>query len=68
MNQKKKWRHALENLRCFCHPEKNKVDFIGHPFIFYSGCGLNGGVYQIIIGHVREISPLIRNTGQNRPF
>ena len=23
---------------------------------------------QINIAHVREISPLIRNTGQNRPF
>ena len=22
--------HAPENLRCFCHPEKNRVDFTGH--------------------------------------
>jgi hypothetical protein len=30
MNQKKNGCHALKNLRCFCHPEKNRVDFTGH--------------------------------------
>ena len=37
--------HALENLRCFCHPEKNRVDFAGYPLNHFSGCRLNGWLY-----------------------
>jgi hypothetical protein len=29
--EKKNGCHALENLRCFCHLEKNKVDFYRVP-------------------------------------
>ena len=34
--------NALENLRCFCNPEKNRVDFTGYPSNHFSGCRLNG--------------------------
>ena len=44
VNQKKNGCHALENLRCFCHPEKNRVNFTGHPSNHFSGCRLNGWV------------------------
>jgi len=38
MNQQKKnGCHAIEKLRCFCHPEKNRVDFTGHPSYFTQG-------------------------------
>ena len=42
VNQKKNGCHALENLRCFCHPEKNRVDFTGYHSNHFSGCRLNG--------------------------
>ena len=32
---------TLENLRCFCHPEKNRADFTGYPPNHFSGCRLN---------------------------
>ena len=40
--------HALENLRCCCHPEK-KDRFYRAPFIFDSGCRLNKGMIQYCI-------------------
>ena len=33
-----------KNLRCFCHPEKNRVDFTGYPSNHFSGCRLNGRI------------------------
>ena len=42
------WPNALENLRCFCHPEKNKVDFTGYPSNHFSGCRLNGCIIAYI--------------------
>ena len=42
VNQKKIGCHALENLRCFCHPEKSRVNFTGYPSNHFSGCSLNG--------------------------
>ena len=33
---------TLENLRCFCHPEKNRVDFTEYPSNHFSGCRLKG--------------------------
>ena len=40
VNHKKNGCHALKNLRCFCHPEKNMVDFTGYPSNHISGCRL----------------------------
>ena len=33
---------TLENLRCFCHPGKNRVDFTGYHSNHFPGCILNG--------------------------
>ena len=37
---------TLENLSCFCHPEKNRADFTRYPSNHFQGCRLNGGVYH----------------------
>ena len=37
---------TLENLRCFCHPEKYRVNFTGYPSDHFSGCRLNGRLSQ----------------------
>ena len=49
VNQEKNVCHALKNLRCFCHPEKNRVYFIGYPSNDFSGCRLNGWMSYVYI-------------------
>ena len=46
---------TLENLRCFCHHEKNKVDFTGYPSNHFPGCRLNGRLTQNWVGESIEI-------------
>ena len=48
MTLKKIWCHALENLRCSCHPEKNRADFTGYPSNHFQGCRLIGGLWEKI--------------------
>ena len=42
VNRKKNECHALENLRCFCHPDKNRVHFTRYPSNHFSECKLKG--------------------------
>ena len=40
---------TLENLGCFCHREKNRVDFTGCPSNHFPGCRLNGRMSTAVL-------------------